>query len=226
PRRIMAKSWPQARFWNCALLLAGLAFAVTGQAKEKHFLYVATPGIRDYLEFGGAGILIFDVDGNHRFVRRIETPASQKSKPENIKGICANATNRKLYFTTLTKLYCLDLVNEKTLWEKTLPGGCDRMSITPDGKRLYVPSLEGPHWNVADGGTGEVITRIETKSGAHNTVSSLDGSQVYLAGLKSPYLFVLETSTQKVIRAAGPFGAAIRPFTVNAAKTLCFVNVN
>ena len=226
PRRIIAQSRWHARFLMCTLFLAGFALAVKAEAQEKHFLYVATPGIRDYLEFGGAGILIFDVDQNHRFVRRIETPASRVGKPENIKGICANAGNRRLYFTTLKKLYCLDVVNEKTLWEKTLPGGCDRMSITPDGKRLYVPSLEGPHWNVVDGATGEVISRIETKSGAHNTVCSADGSQVYLAGLKSPYLSVWETSTQKVIRTVGPFSAPIRPFTVNAAKTLCFVNVN
>jgi DNA-binding beta-propeller fold protein YncE len=100
------------------------------------------------------------------------------------------------------------------------------MSITPDGTRLYVPSLEGPHWNVVDGTTGEVITRIETKSGAHNTVCSLDGSLVFLAGLKSPSLSVLDTANQTVIRTVGPFSAPIRPFTVNAANTLCFVNVN
>jgi DNA-binding beta-propeller fold protein YncE len=225
-RGTIAESRSGARFMLCAVALAGLAVTAKGSAQEKHFLYVAAPGIRDHLEFGGAGILIFDVGEHHRFLRRIETPASQKNKPENIKGICANAANRKLYFTTLTKLYCLDLISEKTLWEKTLPGGCDRMSITPDGKLLYVPSLEGPHWNVVDGKTGDVITRIDTKSGAHNTVCSLDGSLVFLAGLRSPFLSVLETSNQRVIRTVGPFGASIRPFAVNAAKTLVFVNVN
>src|SRR5262249_58567728 len=105
---------------------------------ERHFLYVVAPGIRNYLEFGGAGILVFDRDRGHSFVKRIQTPASREKKPENIKGVCACAATRKLYFTTLKKLYCLDLVSEKTLWEKALPGGCDRMSIRPDGKHLYV----------------------------------------------------------------------------------------
>src|SRR5437773_7087647 len=137
---------------------------------ERHFLYVAAPGIRNYLEFGGAGILVFDMDDGHRFIKRIDTPASQVPKPENIKGVCADAASQRLYFTTLTKLYCLDLATEKTLWEKALPGGCDRMSITPDGKLIYVPSLEGPHWNVVDGATGNMVKQIETKSGAHNTI--------------------------------------------------------
>jgi DNA-binding beta-propeller fold protein YncE len=194
--------------------------------KERHFLYVVAPGIRNYLQFGGAGILVFDIDQGHHFVKRIETPASQVAKPENIKGVCANALTQRLYFTTLTKLYCLDLRSEKVLWEKALPGGCDRLSITPDGKLLYVPSLEGDHWNVVDGASGAVVKKIETKSGAHNTICSLDGSRAYLAGLRSRILFVVDTKTQEIVQSVGPFDGPIRPFTINAALTLCFVNVN
>jgi hypothetical protein len=213
------------------LLLSGLlvhsrvpaAEPVTG---ERHLLYVAEPGIRDDVALGGAGILVFDRDHDFAFVRRIETPASRKDHPENMKGICASAVTRKLYFSTPTRLYCVDLITEKTLWEKALPGGCDRMALTPDGKLLYVPSFEGPHWNVVDADTGDVITKIELKSGSHNTVCSLDGTRAYLAGLKSPILRVVDTKTQKVVEEVGPFGAEVRPFTVNAAGTLCFVNVN
>lgn len=194
--------------------------------QERHLLYVAVPGIRNYLQFGGAGILVFDMDHEHRFIKRIETPASQVAKPENIKGVCANARTQKFYFTTLTKLYCLDLRTEKTLWEKALLGGCDRLSVTPDGQLLYVPSLEGPHWNVVNAGNGEVIRRIETKSGAHNTICSLDGSRAYLAGLRSRILSVVDTKTQELVQPVGPFDGPIRPFTVNAAQTLCIVNVN
>jgi len=39
----------------------------------KHYLYVAVPGIRDYLGYGGHGILVFDMDSGHRFVKRIDT---------------------------------------------------------------------------------------------------------------------------------------------------------
>lgn len=194
--------------------------------KERHYLYVAEPGIRNYLQYGGAGILVFDMDQGHRFVKRIETPASLAAKPENIKGICANAKTQRLHFTTLTKLYCLDLRTEKTLWDKALPGGCDRLATTPDGKLLYVPSLERDHWNVVDAATGEIVTQIVTKSGSHNTICSLDGTRAYLAGLRSRILTVVDTKTQEVVQSVGPFSGPIRPFTVNAAKTLCFVNVN
>ena len=196
------------------------------EAAERRLLYVAAPGIRNDLQYGGAGILVFDMDHDHKFLKRIETPASRETEPDNIKGVCASAGTKKLYFTTTKKLYCVDLLTEKTLWEKTLPGGCDRMSITPDGKTLYVPSLEGPTWNVVDAATGDVVAAIETKSGAHNTVCGLDGKQMYLAGLKSPLLRVADTATNKVVHEVGPFAASIRPFTVNAAQTRCFVTVN
>ena len=193
---------------------------------EHHFLYVAAPGIRNYLEFGGAGILVFDIDNGHSFVKRIETPASRKDRPENIKGVCACAATGRLYFTTLTRLYSVDLKTEKMLWEKALPGGCDRMSINPDGKTLFVPSLEGPHWNVVDGPTGELVEQVITKSGAHNTICSADGSRVYMAGLRSPDLTVFDVKTRKVVGAVGPFSAPIRPFTVNGSQTFTFVTVN
>jgi hypothetical protein len=220
-----------ARFGLLAVFVClGLSVPGTRSAaptdKERHLLYVAAPGIRNYLQYGGAGILVFDMDHEHRFVKRIETPASQEAKPENIKGICANARTQRLYFTTLTKLYCLDLRTDKTLWEKALPGGCDRLSVTPNGKLLYVPSLEGPHWNVVDASNGELVTQIKTNSGSHNTICSLDGSRAYLAGLRSRILCVVNTSTQEIVQSVGPFDGPIRPFTVNAANSLCIVNVN
>jgi DNA-binding beta-propeller fold protein YncE len=212
-------------FTLAVILIAPVPVLADG-LPDGRYLYVACPGIRNYLEFGGAGVLVFDIDGGHKFVKRIATPHSQAAKPDNVKGVCASAATGRLYFTTPRKLYCLDLTTEKTLWEEALPQGCDRMSMTPDGKVLYVPSFEKDTWNVVDGGTGGVVATIEPKSGAHNTVVGLDGTRMYLAGLRSPLLTVADTSTHKVVGTVGPFSAAIRPFTVNGAQTLAYVNVN
>jgi DNA-binding beta-propeller fold protein YncE len=100
------------------------------------------------------------------------------------------------------------------------------MALSPDGRVLYVPSFEGPHWTVVDGRTGDVVARVETNSGAHNTIYGPSGRFAYLAGLKSPLLNVAETSTHRVAKQVGPFSDMIRPFTVNGAETLVFVNVN
>jgi hypothetical protein len=194
---------------------------------EHKLLYVAEPGIRDYLEYGGHGLLVFDIDHGHKFMRRIPTGGlDEKGKPLNVKGICANAISKRIYITTTRTILCLGLLTDKMLWEKSYDGGCDRLALSPDGKVIYVPSLEGDHWNVVDAMTGAALEKIVRKSGAHNTIFGLDGGHVYLAGLKSPVLTVMNAKTHEVGTTVGPFGNVIRPFTVNGSQTLCFVNVN
>ena len=59
-----------------------------GTAETKRYLYVAVPGIRDYLGYGGHGILVFDIDNDHRFVKRIATKGFHPDKtPSNVKGL-------------------------------------------------------------------------------------------------------------------------------------------
>jgi DNA-binding beta-propeller fold protein YncE len=138
----------------------------------------------------------------------------------------ASARTGRIYVSTPQRLGAFDLVTEKMLWSRTYEGGCDRMAISPDGKQLYVPSFEGPHWTVVDGATGNVVDTIVTNSGAHNTIYGPGGRLAYLAGLKSPLLNVADGPTHRVVKQVGPFGNAIRPFTVNGSETLVFVNVN
>ena len=194
---------------------------------EHHFLYVAAPGIRNYVDYGGVGILVFDMDQGHRFIRRIPTfEVPQGREPENVKGIAASAATGRLYVTTFRRLAAFDLKTDRMLWNREFDGGCDRLAISPDGKVLYVPSFEGPHWHAIDALSGEVIAKILTDSGAHNTIYGQDGRRVYLAGLRSNMLSIADPRTHTVVSGVGPFSNRIRPFTINARQSLCFVNVN
>jgi DNA-binding beta-propeller fold protein YncE len=210
------------------LLLFMAQLLPAAEVKPDHrYLYVAVPGIRNYLEYGGHGLVVFDIDHGHKFVKRIKTSGlDTQGKPLNVKGVCANAETKRIYITTTRTLTCLDLVTEQILWEKPYGFGCDRMALSPDGKIIYLPSLEGPVWYVVNALNGDVITKITPNSGAHNTVYGNDGSHVYLAGLRSPFLTVAETVTHTSNSAVGPFSAPIRPFTVNSKQTLCFVCIN
>ena len=230
------KSCPSLRGVCRALLfavagawLAGLAaHAAAGTPPQAgRFLYVATPGIRDYLEYGGHGVLVFDIDHGHRFVRRIAARGLDPAgKPLNVKGICASAATGRLYVSTTQTVTCFDLRTDAVLWEKAYDGGCDRLSISPDGKTIYLPSFEKDHWHIVNALDGAVITRIVPKSGAHNTIVGPDGKEAYLAGLRSPLLTVADMQTNTAVRTVGPFTKPVRPFTVNGRQTLAYVNVN
>jgi hypothetical protein len=214
------------------LILASLlSFELSGQCQGREYarrlLYVAAPGIRDYLEYGGHGILIFDIHDGHKFVRRFPSGGlDEKGKPLNVKGICASTRTARLYVSTTRTLMCFDLLSDKLLWENPYEGGCDRMAISQDGQVLYLPSLEGPHWHVVDAQTGDVLRKIVPNSGAHNTIIGPEGKFAYLGGLKSPILRVADIRKHAVVREIGPFGNVVRPFTVNGNESLCYVNVN
>src|ERR1700744_1381370 len=110
---------------------------------ESLYLYVATPGIRDYLGYGGHGILVFDIDHNHRFVKRIPTRGLHPDgKPSNVKGIAVSIPLNSIYVSSLESLQRIDLTTEKVVWERKFDSGCDRMAISPDGLTMYLPSLE------------------------------------------------------------------------------------
>lgn len=195
--------------------------------KTKHLLYVASPGIRNYTEYGGVGVLVFDIDDGYKLVNRFPTWTYKPGDTvENVKGFAASAVTGKMYVTNVNRMMALDIVTGKKLWEKAYEGGCDRLALSPDGKVMYVPQLESAYWYVVDAATGNVISKIETKSGSHNTIWSPDGSRVYLAGLRSPYLLIADPKTNEVVSKVGPFDNVIRPFTVNGSNTLCFVNIN
>lgn len=197
------------------------------QTSTKHFLYVATPGIRDYLGYGGHGLLVFDIDNNHSFVKRIETGGLHPDgTPSNVKGIDVSIPLNSVFISTLEGLQRIDLKSEKIIWEIPFEGGCDRMSISPDGLTMYLPSLEKDFWNVVNCEDGKLIGKIKVFTRAHNTIYGPAGEKVYMGDIGTPFLNVAETKSHSLISQVGPFSGGIRPFTISSDESRVFVNVN
>lgn len=196
-------------------------------AIAKHYLYVAVPGIRDYLGYGGHGILVFDMDNNHRFVKRIATKGLHPDNtPSNVKGVAVSIPLNSIFISTIESLQRIDLVTNKLIWEKTFEGGCDRMAISPDGKTMYLPSFEKDFWNVVDCATGNIIKKIAVTKRAHNTIYGPSGKYVYLDDRSSASLFVADPSKHEIVKTVGPFSNFIRPFTINGKETLTYVTLD
>jgi hypothetical protein len=196
-------------------------------APVKRYLYVAVPGIRDYLGYGGHGILVFDIDNNHKLVKRIPTQGFHPDgKPSNVKGIAVSIPLNSIYVSTIESLQRIDLTTDKLIWEKKFEGGCDRMSISPDGKTMYLPSFENTFWNVVDCATGDIIKKIPVNKKAHNTIFAPSGQFVYLDDIASPWLYVADPKTHTLVNKIGPFANYVRPFTINGKENLVFVTVD
>ena len=207
------------------VVIISSSFVVQGQVHR--YLYVATPGTRDYLGYGGHGVLVFDINNHHRFVKRIPTLGYHgNGEPSNVKGIAVSVPLNSLYVSTLESLERIDLSTDSMVWEKKFDGGCDRMAISPDGLTMYLPSLENTFWNVVDCKTGAIIKKIIVNKRAHNTIYGRKGDVVYLDDLSSPWLYVADAHKNELIRKVGPFSNNIRPFTVNGKEDRVYVTVD
>ena len=100
------------------------------------------------------------------------------------------------------------------------------MSVTPDGRLMYLPSLEKDFWNVVDCATGNIITKLKGFKRAHNTLFGPSGTYVYLDDIGSPTLYVVDAKKHAVVHTVGPFRNNVRPFTINSAESLAFVTVD
>ena len=205
-----------------AVILALLALAPS-RAADRDLLYLASP---DGAQKGGSGngVLIFDIADGHKFVRRIDVPIFA----EGIRGFCANAATHRAYYTTTNHtLGCLDLETDTIVWEKKYPSGCDRAAVTPDGKKIYVPTgwwvaAGGSEWFVVDAATGEVTKHIPVRSNSHNTVMGLDGQFVYCGSETT--LTVIRTSDDTVVKEIAPIGeSGVFPFTVDSRGKFAYV---
>ena len=202
---------------------------LTAFAAERRLLYVAVPGIRNYLEFGGVGVLVFDIDSGHQFVKRIPTwdvPAGQAAGERQ--GRRRERRDRPALLQHDQALGVPSISSpRRMLWEQgARRAAATAWRITPDGKCSTCRRSKGRTGTSSTRATGDIIAKVVTESGRAQHVYGRDGERVYLAGLSSPSLSVADTATHKVVQTVGPFTDSIRPFTVNGAQTLCYVNVN
>lgn len=223
-----------------------------GERGERQLVYMPTSGTGGGRIQNGSGIMVFDVRNRFRLVKRIpfpwDYPAWADPDGDEVKGMEASAETGILYIATFTGLHAFDLMTEKMLWERSYDRTCcDRLALSPDSKTLYVPEL-GPArekgtdgWLVVDAITGKTITKVDTplSRGAHNTIWSLDGTKVFMAGLNGTHVSVADPRTHKIVQTIGPFSpppanlgyppnarTSVRPFTTNGAASYVFVNLN
>lgn len=205
-----------------SLCLAALAPA---QSQTKRYLYLSTPdAAQKEGRTEGQGILIFDIDDGHKFVRRIDIPSFK----EGLRGFTGNLKTHRAYFSTSNRrVGAFDLETEKIVWDRTYEAGADRSSITMDGKKIYVPTgywYDGPDAGllVLNADNGDLIKRINVGPAAHNSIVSLDGKNLYL-GTRT-MLTMFDTRNEKVLRQIPDVGErGIFPYTIDSRQRIAYV---
>lgn len=211
-----------------ALVLAIAVAGLTAAQQTRRLLYVAVPGAGNEAEYRGVGILVYDIDNGHTFVKRIPTfPVVAGQEPEFVRGVAASASARRLYVSTVKRLAAFDLVTEKIVWEKTYDGRCcDRLALSPDGNTIYAPAFGAPKWYVVDAVNGALLTSIDVMGWPRQAIFAPDGSRAYLSAWESPVLTIVDVKARKIISEVGPFTSYVCPFTINGRASQVFANVD
>jgi hypothetical protein len=189
----------------------------------KRYLYVSTPDAAQPVPGAPKGILVFDIDDGHRFVRQIDIPFK-----EGLRGFCGNAKRHAVYYSsTNRRLGAFDVETEKILWERQYDSGCDRACITPNGEKIYAPTgwwlrSTNSGFLVIDPKTGALLKRLPAGIAAHNSIASLDGKFAYL-GTETNF-FVFRTSDDSLVRHIANVGeSGVFPFTVDSRNRYGYI---
>ncbi|MBK5294049.1 MAG: hypothetical protein JJE04_20530 [Acidobacteriia bacterium] len=207
------------------LAIAALLAATLHAAGLERLLYVTDR----------SGISVYEIDNGHKLRRRIEVPESG-----SYKGISVSVQLGRLYVTSNVKddLICIDLYTDKILWRKNLGKYPDSAAITPDGKRLYMPYRDEDNWKVISADDGSVVATIPVgrgknyddspigSIGPHNTWMHPSGKRAYLEVLTLPYVFAVDTASNRIIGKTGPFSKGVRPFAVSDDERYVYANVD
>lgn len=214
------------RLLACTLVLSlGLPASVTAATAEvNRYLYLSMPDGAQKEGRSEPGILIFDIDDGHKFVRRIDMPIFQ----EGLRGFAGNLKMHSAYYSSTNhRLGRFDLESETTVWEQVYDAGCDRSSVTLDGKKIYAPTGwwykgEDSGFLVVDGETGKLLKRLKVGPQAHNSIVNLSGTRVYLGTTTT--LSVFDTSTDELIMQISDVGErGIFPFTIDSRERYAYV---
>lgn len=195
--------------------------AAQSASTTSHWLYVVDDG----------SVSVYDIDNNNALVKQFPIPVSGK------RGVDVSPGRGWLYVSYCGATNCggghgsllaYDLVHNTVAWNVNYTFGVDQFTVTPDGSKIYMPHGSDATDNttsIIDASNGNVIGSINTGSNGHNTIASLDGSQVYLTGYTGGnfnYADVVNPATNQIILKAGPVINGIRPFTVNSNHTLMY----
>ncbi len=166
-------------------------------------------------------VSVYDIERGHRLLKTIPTVAGV----DDVKGVAASAATAKLYVAYRTRtgagmIYALNLTNDAVLWNKHIDPDVDRLSVSPDGRLLYVPTWEGGsagYINVLDADTGAAVRRVDFSNRSHDTLYPLSGplfQETKAEDGSGRYLYLIDPKTYAVSR-IGPYAGILGPYAVD-----------
>jgi hypothetical protein len=216
--------------WSILLALFGIVMAPAIHAASSpdihHNLYAVNQS-----RSNRGSISVYDIDAGHRLIKAIPTVPNVG----DVRGVAVSAATGRLYVAYQNAsgagvVYCLDLYNDKIVWNKAVSPGVDRLAANPNGQLLYVPTWEGgsaDYINVLDAATGDVVRKVYFSNRSHDTQYPLSGpifQETKAEDGSGAYLYMIDPNSYAVSR-IGPYSGVLGPYAVGGTSRYAVNNV-
>src|ERR1700730_12946975 len=216
-------------------LLIGLIFSLAFRAANPATVSAATIHHYEYVFIAGT-IYVYDMDNGHTLLKTVSVPTNA-----GVRGAVASVATGMLYISYGSDAnsggyqLAYNLSTDRVVWTMSYGHGIDSQSVSPDGKKIYMPAGElasGGTWYVGDSSKGyDIATILSGGSAPHNTIVNPSGTRVYMGnrdftGSAGTNDFdIADTATNRVVGRVTPLQSGARPFTINSKETLSFNTV-
>jgi YVTN family beta-propeller protein len=139
---------------------------------------------------------------------------------EGLKGVAtANAIGDS------GELIAIDTAADKILWRMNVDAMPHHMTVSKDGKLVFMPYYNSWWLAVIDDEKHTVIKKIFIGQGGHVTKLSPDGSRLYVGSMMSDAILIVDTAKLEVVDRI-PFQNAVRPFAITKDQKLAYVQLS
>jgi DNA-binding beta-propeller fold protein YncE len=180
-----------------------------------------------YAAVDDGSIHVYDIDHGHREVASFVVGRDVI----DMRGACASAATGVLYLAHQRAesgyVIAVDLRSQRLVWNNAYRPNVDRLACAAGGRKLYVPSNEAfpdDELIVVDAATGSEFGRIHISPQPHDCVANLSGGHVYVETKSSDTIDIVDTTTDAVTSAIGPFSGIGGPFTIDGRESRLYGN--
>jgi len=114
-------------------------------------------------------------------------------------------------------VYCIGTATNKILWTVGIPGMPQHLTVSKDGRRLFVPAFDKNYVYVVDTAAGRIVDTWFGALGNHGSELSSDGKHLYLGNMVMNRIYVYDTGTGQVVQTYVTRDA-VRPFKIDSEE--------
>lgn len=120
------------------------------------------------------------------------------------------------------ELIAIDPRTDQIQWRLPIDGMPHHMSVSKDGRLVFVPLYDTWWLAVVDVEKRQVVKKILTGHGGHGTRLSPDGKRLYVGSMMYDQMWVIDTERLELIDRI-PFREGVRPFVMTRDETRMYV---